>query len=61
MNELEKCMAGEWYDCHDEIFLNIKIMQEIYWQNIIRLHTNKSRKRQKFCNSFLGAWERMYL
>lgn len=20
MNELEKCMAGEWYDCHDKIF-----------------------------------------
>ena len=24
MNELEKCMAGEWYDCHDEIFLDYK-------------------------------------
>ena len=21
MDELEKCMAGEWYDCHDGIFL----------------------------------------
>lgn len=24
MNELEKCMAGEWYNCHDEIFLEYK-------------------------------------
>lgn len=24
MNELEKSMAGEWYDCHDEIFLEYK-------------------------------------
>lgn len=24
MNELEKCMAGEWYDCHDGIFLKYK-------------------------------------
>lgn len=24
MNELEKCMAGTWYDCHDEIFLEYK-------------------------------------
>lgn len=24
MNELEKCMAGKWYDCHDEIFLEYK-------------------------------------
>lgn len=23
-NELEKCMAGEWYDCHDPIFLEFK-------------------------------------
>jgi galactoside O-acetyltransferase/maltose O-acetyltransferase len=22
--ELEKCMSGEWYDCHDEIFLEYK-------------------------------------
>lgn len=24
MNELEKCMAGEYYDCHDRIFLDFK-------------------------------------
>ncbi len=24
MNELEKCLAGEWYDCHDKIFLEYK-------------------------------------
>lgn len=24
MTELEKCMAGEYYNCHDKIFLNIK-------------------------------------
>lgn len=24
MNELEKCMAGEYYNCHDEIFLDFK-------------------------------------
>lgn len=24
MNELEKCLAGEYYDCHDPIFLNFK-------------------------------------
>ncbi len=23
-NELEKCLAGEWYDCHDPIFLEYK-------------------------------------
>ena len=24
MTELEKCMAGEYYNCHDEIFLEFK-------------------------------------
>jgi maltose O-acetyltransferase len=24
MNEFDKCMAGEWYDCHDKIFLEFK-------------------------------------
>ncbi len=24
MTELEKCMAGEWYDCHDKVFLDLK-------------------------------------
>ena len=24
MNELEKCLAGKYYDCHDEIFLQYK-------------------------------------
>lgn len=23
-SELEKCLAGEWYDCHDAIFLEYK-------------------------------------
>ena len=24
MTELEKCMSGKWYDCHDTIFLDMK-------------------------------------
>lgn len=37
MTELEKCMAGEWYDCHNRIFLDMK---------------NKARKLLKQYNSF---------
>ena len=22
--EMEKCLAGEWYDCHNQVFLNLK-------------------------------------
>ena len=25
MTELEKCLAGEYYDCHDEVFLKMKV------------------------------------
>ena len=24
MNELEKCMAGEYYNCHDKVFIGFK-------------------------------------
>ncbi len=24
MTELEKCMAGEFYDCHDKVFIEMK-------------------------------------
>lgn len=24
MNELEKCMAGEYYNCRDQMFLDVK-------------------------------------
>ena len=24
MTELEKCLAGEYYDCHDQVFLDFK-------------------------------------
>lgn len=23
--EMEKCLAGEWYDCHNQVFLKVTI------------------------------------
>ena len=23
--EMEKCLAGEWYDCHDPFFMDLKV------------------------------------
>ena len=40
MTELEKCMAGEDYNCHDEIFLECR--------NTMRLHMSRKRKKKKF-------------
>jgi hypothetical protein len=25
MTEIEKCMNGEWYDCHDPVFIEFKV------------------------------------
>ena len=32
MNELEKCLAGEWYDCHNEVFLEYKNNDVKKWE-----------------------------
>ncbi|NRV89673.1 hypothetical protein DFH69_001196 [Clostridium beijerinckii] len=46
--ELEKCMAGENYNCHDEIFLGLKRQQEDYFQNIIVLAMRRRTKKEEF-------------
>jgi len=40
MNELEKCMAGQYYNCHDKIFLEFK--KTLLWP------MTKSRRKQRF-------------
>ena len=39
MTELEKCMAGELYNCHDEIFLQYKKqakeLLDIYYREVL--------------------------
>ncbi|MDR3059151.1 MAG: sugar O-acetyltransferase [Prevotella sp.] len=45
--ELEKCMSGEWYDCHDEVFVQFKTKARKLVDEYNRLpYDNKLRRRE---------------
>lgn len=47
MTELEKCLAGEWYDCHDPVFLEFKNKaQRLLLQYNAQPYDRKAEKRQ---------------
>lgn len=48
MNELEKCMAGKWYNCHDDIFLEYKNNARNLLSQYNSFSYNQKKKRQKF-------------
>lgn len=49
MTELEKCMAGECYNCHDEIFLEFKARaRALLKDTIIVWHMNRRKRKQGF-------------
>jgi len=48
-NELEKCMAGEWYDCHDEVFIQFKTTA----RNLIERYNSLPYRDKKGRNSVL--------
>ncbi len=53
MNELEKCLAGEWYDCHDEIFLDYKLSARNLLKRYHELsYSQKAEKREILGNLF---------
>ncbi len=45
MTELEKCMAGEWYDCHNEVFLEYKnhTRELLSHYNSLKYHQKKEK------------------
>ncbi len=47
MTELEKCMAGENYDCHDEIFLEMKREARKLLQEYNRLQYDQKKEKQE--------------
>lgn len=48
MTELEKCMAGECYNCHDKIFLDFKSRARKLLKNIMHLNMNRKKKKKIF-------------
>lgn len=56
--ELEKCLDGEWYDCHDAIFLEYKKKSRELLQEYNSLgYEQKPRKREILKNLFAGIGE----
>lgn len=48
MTELEKCMAGECYNCHDKIFLDFKSRARKLLKKYNALEYERKRKRKYF-------------
>ena len=51
--ELEKCLAGEWYDCHDPIFLELKNQARSLLAKYNALpYDRKTEKYEVLCEMF---------
>ena len=55
MNELEKCMAGKWYDCHDEIFLEYKNNARKLLAQYNALAYDQKREKTDILRKLFGA------
>ena len=55
MNELEKCMAGEWYDCHNDIFLEYKSNARNLLAQYHALSYNKKEEKTEVLKKLFGS------
>lgn len=55
MTELEKCMAGEWYDCHDKIFLEYKNTARKLLAKYNSFAYNQKEEKTKVLEQLLGS------
>lgn len=54
-NELEKCLAGEWYDCHNPIFLEYKQKARLLLREYNSLEYNQKAKKTEILKEMLGS------
>lgn len=55
MNELEKCMAGEYYDCHDKIFLEFKRVTRKLLKEYHELAYEQKEEKRTILKRLFGA------
>lgn len=55
MNELEKCMAGAWYNCHDEIFLEYKNNARKWLAQYNALAYDQKQEKTEVLKELLGS------
>jgi acetyltransferase-like isoleucine patch superfamily enzyme len=53
--ELEKCMSGEWYDCHDEVFLGYKNTARELLSQYHAIPYNEKAARYRVLKTLLGS------
>ena len=54
-NEMEKCMAGEWYNCHDPIFLEFKRKARSLLAAYNALPYDEKEQNRKILEEMLGG------
>lgn len=55
MTELEKCMAGEYYNCHDQIFLDFKNNARKLLKEYNSLEYNQKEEKTKILKKLFGG------
>ena len=53
-SEMEKCLAGEWYDCHDPIFLEMKGKTQSLLMEYNSLPYERKEQKQAILKDMLG-------
>ncbi len=53
--ELEKCLSGEWYDCHDPVFLEFKRKTQSLLAQYNALPYEKKEEKQALLREMLGS------
>ena len=54
-SELEKCLAGEWYDCHDPVFLEFKTRARKLMKEYNSLPYEEKEKRREVLVQLFGS------
>jgi len=54
-NELEKCLAGEWYDCHDSIFLEYKQNARMLLKEYNALAYEQKERKTEILKEMFGS------
>lgn len=55
MTELEKCLAGEYYDCHDPVFLQMKAETRRYLARYNALDYGQKAEKRQILGQMLGG------
>lgn len=54
-SELEKCMAGEWYNCHDEVFIQFKAKARELLEKYNSSSYNDKNERYSLLKELFGS------